>query len=217
MPAGGDVMRKLSRFIIFLLFASLLMAGFGSLRPDSATAADAYYTVNVDARREHIKDRYEEINSNIGKYKRIKGYPYYLEENSGLSSWYDKEHVTSWIDNNGTLVKSIVKVPDRDLTVEIYHERLGCTGLSKNSACLEDTVIFAFAYDNSGNEYRIYFDNSSYRIIRYVDNLKNIHDFPEGLNYMEFVQEYNEGSDGAAREIISAVSPGWWTAYEHAD
>ena len=208
-------MRKLSRFMIFLLFASLLISGFGSMAPDDATAADAYYTVNVDARRDQIKSRYEEINSNIGRYKKIKGYPSYIEDNNGFSSWYDKENITSWVDNNGVLVKSIVKVPDRDLTVEVYHERLSNTGLSKNSAYLEDTVIFAFAYDNNGNEYRIYFDNSSYRIIRYIDNYKNKHDFPEGLNYKEFTTEYYESSDNATYQIISAVSPGWWTAYEY--
>ena len=162
--------------MIFLLFASLLMAGSGSLAPDDADAADAYYTVNVDARREHIKSRYEEINSNIGRYKKIKGYPSYIEQNGGLSSDYDRDNVTSWVDNNGVLVKSIVKVPGRDLTVEVYHERLCKTGLTKNSAYLEDTVIYVFAYDNNGNEHRIYFDNGSYRIIRYIDNYKNKHD-----------------------------------------
>ena len=194
-------MRKLSRFMIFLLFASLLMAGSGSLAPDDADAADAYYTVNVDARREHIKSRYEEINSNIGRYKKIKGYPSYIEQNGGL-------------DNNGVLVKSIVKVPGRDLTVEVYHERLCKTGLTKNSAYLEDTVIYVFAYDNNGNEHRIYFDNGSYRIIRYIDNHKNKHDFPEGLNYREYTAEYNESSDYVAEQIITAVFPGWQTDYE---
>ena len=207
-------MRKLSRFMIFLLFASLLMAGSGSLAPDDADAADAYYTVNVDARREHIKSRYEEINSNIGRYKKIKGYPSYIEQNGGLSSDYDRDNVTSWVDNNGVLVKSIVKVPGRDLTVEVYHERLCRTGLTKNSAYLEDTVIYVFAYDNNGNEHRIYFDNGSYRIIRYIDNYKNKHDFPEGLNYREYTAEYNESSDYVAEQIITAVFPGWQTDYE---
>ena len=207
-------MRKLSRFMIFLLFASLLMAGSGSLAPDDADAADAYYTVNVDARREHIKSRYEEINSNIGRYKKIKGYPSYIEQNGGLSSDYDRDNVTSWVDNNGVLVKSIVKVPGRDLTVEVYHERLCKTGLTKNSAYLEDTVIYVFAYDNNGNEHRIYFDNGSYRIIRYIDNHKNKHDFPEGLNYREYTAEYNESSDYVAKQIITAVFPGWQTDYE---
>ncbi len=207
-------MRKLSRFMIFLLFASLLMAGSGSLAPDDADAADAYYTVNVDARREHIKSRYEEINSNIGRYKKIKGYPSYIEQNGGLSSDYDRDNVTSWVDNNGVLVKSIVKVPGRDLTVEVYHERLCKTGLTKNSAYLEDTVIYVFAYDNNGNEHRIYFDNGSYRIIRYIDNHKNKHDFPEGLNYREYTAEYNESSDYVAEQIITAVFPGWQTDYE---
>lgn len=207
-------MRKLSRFMIFLLFASLLMAGSGSLAPDDADAADAYYTVNVDARREHIKSRYEEINSNIGRYKKIKGYPSYIEQNGGLSSDYDRDNVTSWVDNNGVLVKSIVKVPGRDLTVEVYHERLCKTGLTKNSAYLEDTVIYVFAYDNNGNEHRIYFDNGSYRIIRYTDNHKNKHDFPEGLNYREYTAEYNESSDYVAEQIITAVFPGWQTDYE---
>ena len=207
-------MRKLSRFMIFLLFASLLMAGSGSLAPDDADAADAYYTVNVDARREHIKSRYEEINSNIGRYKKIKGYPSYIEQNGGLSSDYDRDNVTSWVDNNGVLVKSIVKVPGRDLTVEVYHERLCKTGLTKNSAYLEDTVIYVFAYDNNGNEHRIYFDNGSYRIIRYIDNYKNKHDFPEGLNYREYTAEYNESSDYVAEQIITAVFPGWQTDYE---
>ena len=207
-------MRKLSRFMIFLLFASLLMAGSGSLAPDDADAADAYYTVNVDARREHIKSRYEEINSNIGRYKKIKGYPSYIEQNGGLSSDYDRDNVTSWVDNNGVLVKSIVKVPGRDLTVEVYHERLCRTGLTKNSAYLEDTVIYVFAYDNNGNEHRIYFDNGSYRIIRYIDNHKNKHDFPEGLNYREYTAEYNESSDYVAEQIITAVFPGWQTDYE---
>ena len=207
-------MRKLSRFMIFLLFASLLMAGSGSLAPDDAAAADAYYTVNVDARREHIKSRYEEINSNIGRYKKIKGYPSYIEQNGGLSSDYDRDNVTSWVDNNGVLVKSIVKVPGRDLTVEVYHERLCKTGLTKNSAYLEDTVIYVFAYDNNGNEHRIYFDNGSYRIIRYIDNHKNKHDFPEGLNYREYTAEYNESSDYVAEQIITAVFPGWQTDYE---
>lgn len=207
-------MRKLSRFMIFLLFASLLMAGSGSLAPDDADAADAYYTVNVDARREHIKSRYEEINSNIGRYKKIKGYPSYIEQNGGLSSDYDRDNVTSWVDNNGVLVKSIVKVPGRDLTVEVYHERLCKTGLTKNSAYLEDTVIYVFAYDNNGNEHRIYFDNGSYRIIRYIDNHKNKHDFPEGLNYREYTAEYNENSDYVAEQIITAVFPGWQTDYE---
>ena len=207
-------MRKLSRFMIFLLFASLLMAGSGSLAPDDAAAADAYYTVNVDARREHIKSRYEELNSNIGRYKKIKGYPSYIEQNGGLSSDYDRDNVTSWVDNNGVLVKSIVKVPGRDLTVEVYHERLCKTGLTKNSAYLEDTVIYVFAYDNNGNEHRIYFDNGSYRIIRYIDNHKNKHDFPEGLNYREYTAEYNESSDYVAEQIITAVFPGWQTDYE---
>ena len=207
-------MRKLSRFMIFLLFASLLMAGSGSLAPDDADAADAYYTVTVDARREHIKSRYEEINSNIGRYKKIKGYPSYIEQNGGLSSDYDRDNVTSWVDNNGVLVKSIVKVPGRDLTVEVYHERLCKTGLTKNSAYLEDTVIYVFAYDNNGNEHRIYFDNGSYRIIRYIDNHKNKHDFPEGLNYREYTAEYNESSDYVAEQIITAVFPGWQTDYE---
>lgn|GEM_PF-2976359 len=207
-------MRKLSRFMILLLFASLLMAGSGSLAPDDADAADAYYTVNVDARREHIKSRYEEINSNIGRYKKIKGYPSYIEQNGGLSSDYDRDNVTSWVDNNGVLVKSIVKVPGRDLTVEVYHERLCKTGLTKNSAYLEDTVIYVFAYDNNGNEHRIYFDNGSYRIIRYIDNHKNKHDFPEGLNYREYTAEYNESSDYVAEQIITAVFPGWQTDYE---
>ena len=207
-------MRKLSRFMIFLLFASLLMAGSGSLAPDDADAADAYYTVNVDARRDHIKSRYEEINSNIGRYKKIKGYPSYIEQNGGLSSDYDRDNVTSWVDNNGVLVKSIVKVPGRDLTVEVYHERLCKTGLTKNSAYLEDTVIYVFAYDNNGNEHRIYFDNGSYRIIRYIDNHKNKHDFPEGLNYREYTAEYNESSDYVAEQIITAVFPGWQTDYE---
>ncbi len=207
-------MRKLSRFMIFLLFASLLMAGSGSLAPDDADAADAYYTVNVDARREHIKSRYEEINSNIGRYKKIKGYPSYIEQNGGLSSDYDRDNVTSWVDNNGVLVKSIVKVPGRDLTVEVYHERLCKTGLTKNSAYLEDTVIYVFAYDNNGNEHRIYFDNGSYRIIRYIDNYKNKHDFPEGLNFREYTAEYNESSDYVAEQIITAVFPGWQTDYE---
>ena len=207
-------MRKLSRFMIFLLFASLLMAGSGSLAPDDAAAADAYYTVNVDARREHIKSRYEESNSNIGRYKKIKGYPSYIEQNGGLSSDYDRDNVTSWVDNNGVLVKSIVKVPGRDLTVEVYHERLCKTGLTKNSAYLEDTVIYVFAYDNNGNEHRIYFDNGSYRIIRYIDNHKNKHDFPEGLNYREYTAEYNESSDYVAEQIITAVFPGWQTDYE---
>ena len=207
-------MRKLSRFMIFLLFASLLMAGSGSLAPDDADAADAYYTVNVDARREHIKSRYEEINSNIGRYKKIKGYPSYIEQNGGLSSDYDRDNVTSWVDNNGVLVKSIVKVPGKDLTVEVYHERLCKTGLTKNSAYLEDTVIYVFAYDNNGNEHRIYFDNGSYRIIRYIDNYKNKHDFPEGLNYREYTAEYNESSDYVAEQIITAVFPGWQTDYE---
>ena len=207
-------MRKLSRFMIFLLFASLLMAGSGSLAPDDADAADAYFTVNVDARREHIKSRYEEINSNIGRYKKIKGYPSYIEQNGGLSSDYDRDNVTSWVDNNGVLVKSIVKVPGRDLTVEVYHERLCKTGLTKNSAYLEDTVIYVFAYDNNGNEHRIYFDNGSYRIIRYIDNHKNKHDFPEGLNYREYTAEYNESSDYVAEQIITAVFPGWQTDYE---
>ena len=207
-------MRKLSRFMIFLLFASLLMAGSGSLAPDDADAADAYYTVTVDARREHIKSRYEEINSNIGRYKKIKGYPSYIEQNGGLSSDYDRDNVTSWVDNNGVLVKSIVKVPGRDLTVEVYHERLCKTGLTKNSAYLEDTVIYVFAYDNNGNEHRIYFDNGSYRIIRYIDNYKNKHDFPEGLNYREYTAEYNESSDYVAEQIITAVFPGWQTDYE---
>ena len=207
-------MRKLSRFMIFLLFASLLMAGSGSLALDDADAADAYYTVNVDARREHIKSRYEEINSNIGRYKKIKGYPSYIEQNGGLSSDYDRDNVTSWVDNNGVLVKSIVKVPGRDLTVEVYHERLCKTGLTKNSAYLEDTVIYVFAYDNNGNEHRIYFDNGSYRIIRYIDNHKNKHDFPEGLNYREYTAEYNESSDYVAEQIITAVFPGWQTDYE---
>ena len=207
-------MRKLSRFMIFLLFASLLMAGSGSLAPDDADAADAYYTVNVDARREHIKSRYEEINSNIGRYKKIKGYPSYIEQNGGLASDYDRDNVTSWVDNNGVLVKSIVKVPGRDLTVEVYHERLCKTGLTKNSAYLEDTVIYVFAYDNNGNEHRIYFDNGSYRIIRYIDNYKNKHDFPEGLNYREYTAEYNESSDYVAEQIITAVFPGWQTDYE---
>lgn len=207
-------MRKLSRFMIFLLFASLLMAGSGSLAPDDADAADAYYTVNVDARREHIKSRYEEINSNIGRYKKIKGYPSYIEQNGGLSSDYDRDNVTSWVDNNGVLVKSIVKVPGRDLTVEVYHERLCKTGLTKNSAYLEDTVIYVFAYDNNGNEHRIYFDNGSYHIIRYIDNHKNKHDFPEGLNYREYTAEYNESSDYVAEQIITAVFPGWQTDYE---
>ena len=207
-------MRKLSRFMIFLLFASLLMAGSGSLAPDDADAADAYHTVNVDARREHIKSRYEEINSNIGRYKKIKGYPSYIEQNGGLSSDYDRDNVTSWVDNNGVLVKSIVKVPGRDLTVEVYHERLCKTGLTKNSAYLEDTVIYVFAYDNNGNEHRIYFDNGSYRIIRYIDNHKNKHDFPEGLNYREYTAEYNESSDYVAEQIITAVFPGWQTDYE---
>ena len=200
--------------MIFLLFASLLMAGSGSLAPDDAAAADAYYTVNVDARREHIKSRYEEINSNIGRYKKIKGYPSYIEQNGGLSSDYDRDNVTSWVDNNGVLVKSIVKVPGRDLTVEVYHERLCKTGLTKNSAYLEDTVIYVFAYDNNGNEHRIYFDNGSYRIIRYIDNHKNKHDFPEGLNYREYTAEYNESSDYVAEQIITAVFPGWQTDYE---
>ena len=200
--------------MIFLLFASLLMAGSGSLAPDDADAADAYFTVNVDARREHIKSRYEEINSNIGRYKKIKGYPSYSEQNGGLSSDYDRDNVTSWVDNNGVLVKSIVKVPGRDLTVEVYHERLCKTGLNKNSAYLEDTVIYVFAYDNNGNEHRIYFDNGSYRIIRYIDNHKNKHDFPEGLNYREYTAEYNESSDYVAEQIITAVFPGWQTDYE---
>ena len=207
-------MRKLSRFMIFLLFASLLMAGSGSLAPDDAAAADAYYTVNVDARREHIKSRYEESNNNMGRYKKIKGYPSYIEQNGGLSSDYDRDSVTSWVDNNGVLVKSIVKVPGRDLTVEVYHERLCKTGLTKNSAYLEDTVIYVFAYDNNGNEHRIYFDNGSYRIIRYIDNHKNKHDFPEGLNYREYTAEYNESSDYVAEQIITAVFPGWQTDYE---
>ncbi len=74
-------------------------------------------------------------------------------------------------------------------------------------------MIFAFAHDGDGNEYRLYFKDA--RIIRYIGPDKIVIDYPEGNIYPDFCDTSTELSGGdKIWGILTNIAPGWWIPYE---
>ena len=166
-------------------------------------AAAARLSFDMDEEIQFIRDTYAYTNEHIGEYRKGDGFP----ESYGLSM----TNVKTWSTADGTIVKHVSG--GDSLTVEAYHLNPALGRTSEVKDILEFTVIFVFAHDTAGNEYRLYFKDS--QIIRYIGPDKKVVDYPEGIDYGDFNARSSELSGGdQIWSILVPTAPMWWTSYE---
>ncbi|MCI8297531.1 MAG: hypothetical protein HFG22_16965 [Lachnospiraceae bacterium] len=157
---------------------------------------------------QYIRDTYAYANAHLADLRKEKGYvsDYGITFDDG-ESYYDRQ---------GDLIKQ-VRPRDMDVAVESYHinPALGRDLPAEGGRYLDTTVVFAFATDAAGGEYRLYFSNG--HVIRYIGPDKKVIDYPypEGIDWLTFSRagETLSGGDQIG-PILSKISPMWHVAFE---
>lgn len=157
---------------------------------------------------QYIRDTYAYANAHLADFRKEKGY----ESDYGI--FFDDGD--SYYDRQGNLIKQ-VRPRDMGLAVESYHinPALGRALLPEEDRYLDTTVVFAFATDADGGEYRLYFSNG--HVIRYIGPDKKVIDYPypEGIDWLAFSRSGASLSGGdQIGPILSKISPMWHVAFE---
>ncbi|SEA20034.1 hypothetical protein SAMN05216349_106122 [Oribacterium sp. KHPX15] len=148
--------------------------------------------VNMDEEIQYIRSLYKYTNDNQGSYS--VGTDPFNEIGNGVFYYY-----------GDIPVKSIIK--NGAFTAESYYKNPGIGDIVNGITSPEQHIVFVFAYDTNGNEYRIYFKDQ--QIIRYIgpDHVEN--DNPDGDSIHELLDKsasLNGGSN--IYTILSMVVPG---------
>ncbi|WP_031555161.1 hypothetical protein [Oribacterium sp. FC2011] len=159
---------------------------------NSESYASSPLNVNMDEEIQYIRALYKYTNDNQGSYS-VGTDPFYQIGN-GVFYYY-----------GDIPVKSIVK--NGAYTAESYYLNPGIGDIVNSITTPEQHLVFVFAYDTNGNEYRIYFKDQ--QIIRYIgpDHIEN--DNPDGDSIHELLEKsasLNGGSN--IHTILSMVVPG---------
>lgn len=172
-------------------------------------AQEEAFSVDMKSDIQFIRDTYAYTNGHIADYEKraideTGNYSYRENQTADTqeSFYFDKE----------VLVKAVYE-PD-GLTIEAYHlnPALGRIEAPEYSPYPENTLVFAYAWDRSGAEYRIYFKEA--RVIRYIGADGKTVDYPQGCTWDEFHSDIMDTANRAFVDVLYYIAPRWWTAYE---
>ncbi len=124
----------------------------------------------------------------------------------------------SYYDEDGNLIKLQREDSSSGLRVEAYYINPALGRNVPEVSYLDTLVVFAFATDADGGEYRLYFSNGN--VIRYIGPDKQVVDYPypAGLNWMGFSMD-STGLSGSEQiqKLLLLLSPMWYVPYETGD
>ena len=124
----------------------------------------------------------------------------------------------SYYDIDGNLIKIEREHSFNGIRVESYYVNPALGREVPKVRYLDTFVVFAFATDANGGEYRFYFSNGN--VIRYIGPDGQVVDypFPDGLNWRDFSIESASLSGGEQiSSILLLLSPMWYIPYEGCD
>lgn len=172
-------------------------------RESTDTGAAEVLSFDMNEEIQFIRDTYAYTNAHIDEYQKIEGFPEFY--------YFDMDNVSTWLTADNKVVKHVTNTDG--LIIEAYHLNPSLGRTAEEEHYPEETVIFAFAHDGDGNEYRLYFKDA--RIIRYIGPDKIVIDYPEGNIYPDFCDTSTELSGGdKIWGILTNIAPGWWIPYE---
>lgn len=163
----------------------------------------------MEADIQFIRDTYAYTNGHVAEYQKR------MEDATGHYSYgrnAAEEARESFYYDGNTLVKAVYVL--KGLTIEAYHlnPAMGKSVLPEFARYPECTLVFAFAYDSSGAEYRLYFKDSM--IIRSIGPDGKAVDYPQGCMWDAFRSEVAGTKKGAFVDVLNYIAPNWWVSYE---
>lgn len=169
----------------------------------------AEWGTGMEADIQFIRDTYAYTNGHIADYGK---------ETEDASERYSygqnqtEEVRETFYYSGSALVKAVYGLDG--FTIEAYHlnPALGKSVLPEFASLPECTLVFAFAYDGKGAEYRLYFRDGM--IIRAIGPDGKTVDYPQGCMWDVFKSQAAGTPNSAFSDVLYYIAPYWWIAYE---
>ena len=143
------------------------------------------------------------IDASQGAYTSQDGYPSYISESVDTSRY----QVTSLIDEQGVLKKSLVTDSQTGISGEIYYKNISPESVAAGGVSLKNTAFCTYIQTPAG-ECQAYFKDG--QVTEFMGPDGQVQDFGEGIDYASFYELMQQGAYGdLAKTLLDMTGPGW--------
>ncbi len=143
------------------------------------------------------------IDASQGTYTSQDGYPSYISESVDTSRY----QVTSFLDGEGILRKSLVTDSQTGISGEIYYKNISQESVAAGGVSLRNTAFCTYMQTSAG-ECQAYFKDG--QVTEFMGPDGQVQDFGDGIDFTSFYDLMQQGAYGdLAKTLLDMTVPGW--------